>query len=191
MSPILGRIKKLSCKKGGVDCEVSRREGDFPNKVLMTLRGKTSRAPLENDANHVTYLSAQQVESGGTRFSDLSTAKYIVLETYRKNGNPVRTPVWFVEDNGSVYVRTGAKSGKVKRLRRNPNLKLARSNGRGDPKGPWIDATATVAQDQEKQVALDRLKQKYGLQWKMVNLFHRIQGKTDDTLLSIRPKTST
>jgi PPOX class probable F420-dependent enzyme len=137
----------------------------------------------------VTPLSAQQVESGGTRFTDLSTAKYIVLETYRKNGNPVRTPVWFVEDNGSVYVRTGAKSGKVKRLRRNPNLKLARSSGRGEPKGPWIDATATFAQDQEKQVALDRLKQKYGLQWKMVNLFHRIQGKTDDTLLSIRPKT--
>ncbi|TMI58717.1 PPOX class F420-dependent oxidoreductase [Candidatus Bathyarchaeota archaeon] len=155
----------------------------------MTLRGKASRAPLENDANHVTSLSAQQVESGGTRFSDLSTAKYIVLETYRKNGNPVRTPVWFVEDNGSVYVRTGAKSGKVKRLRRNPSLKLAPSNGRGNPKGQWIDATASFASDQERQVALDRMKQKYGLQWKMVNLFHRIQGKTDDTLLSIRPKT--
>ena len=137
----------------------------------------------------MTPLSAQQVESGGTSFSDLSAAKYIVLETYRRNGNPVRTPVWFVEDNGSVYVRTGVKSGKVKRLRRNPSLKLARSNGRGEPKGPWIDATATFAQDQEKQVALDRLKQKYGLQWKMVNLFHRIQGKTDETILSIRPQT--
>ena len=134
----------------------------------------------------MTSLSAQQIESGGTRFSDLSTAKYIVLETYRKTGKPVRTPVWFIEHDGTLYVRTGARSGKVKRLRRNPSLKLARSNGRGEPKGPWIDATATSAQDQEKQVALDRLKQKYGLQWKMVNLFHRIQGKTDETVLSIR-----
>ncbi len=139
----------------------------------------------------MTSLSAQQVESGGTSFSDLSTAKYIVLETYRKTGKPVRTPVWFIEHDGTLYVRTGAKSGKVKRLRRNPSLKLARSNGRGEPKSPWIDATATFAQDQEKQVALDRLKQKYGLQWKMVNLFHRIQGRTDDALLLIRPKTVT
>src|SRR2546425_10258867 len=126
----------------------------------------------------VTPLSAQQVESSGTRFLDLSTAKYIVLETYRKNGNPVRTPVWFVEDNGSVYVRTGAKSGKVRRLRRNPSLNLARSNGRGDPKGKWIDATASFVSDQERQFALDGLKQKYGLQWKMENFIHRIQGTT-------------
>ena len=162
----------------------------FPTRSLVTLRGKRQE-PLREGCVDVTSLSAQQVESGGTRFSDLSTAKYIVLETYRKNGNPVRTPVWFVEDNGSVYVRTGAKSGKVKRLRRNPSLKLAPSNGRGNPKGQWIDATASFASDQERQDALDGLKQKYGLLWKMVNLFHRIQGRTDDTLLSIRPETMT
>ena len=135
-------------------------------------------------------MSAQQAASGKTHSSDLSDGKYIVLETYRKNGNPVRTPVWFVEDNGTLYVRTGTKSGKVKRLRRNPTVKLAPSKGRGDPKGPWIDAKATFANDQERKVALDRLKQKYGLQWKMVNLLHRIQGRTDDTVLLIRPQTS-
>jgi len=133
-------------------------------------------------------LSVQQAASGETHASDLSNEKYIVLETYRKNGNPVRTPVWFVEDNGTLYVRTGTKSGKVKRLRRNASVKLAPSNGRGDPKGPWLDAKATFANEQEMQVALDRLKQKYGLQWKMVNLLHRIQGRTDDSVLSIQPE---
>ena len=134
-------------------------------------------------------MTVQQAASDEPPASDLSNEKYIVLETYRKNGNPVRTPVWFVEDNGTLYVRTGTKSGKVKRLRRNPSVKLAPSKGRGEPKGPWIDGKATFANDQESQVALDRLKQKYGLQWKMVNLLHRIQGRTDDTVLSIRPET--
>src|SRR6267143_2902915 len=35
-SPILRRSKKLSCKKGGVDCKVSRRERDFPNTFTPT-----------------------------------------------------------------------------------------------------------------------------------------------------------
>ena len=30
-SPILRRSRKLSCKKGGVDCRVSRREREIPN----------------------------------------------------------------------------------------------------------------------------------------------------------------
>lgn len=135
-------------------------------------------------------MTIQQAASNEPRASDLSSEKFIVLETYRKNGNPVRTPVWFVEDNRTVYVRTGAKSGKVKRLRRNPSVKLAPSNGRGNPKSEWIDATAAFANDQERQAAYDRLKQKYGLQWRMVNLLHRIQGKPDETILSIRPKTT-
>src|SRR2546426_2372226 len=34
ISPKMRRSRKLSCKKGGVDCEVSRRERDFPNTYV-------------------------------------------------------------------------------------------------------------------------------------------------------------
>jgi uncharacterized protein len=51
------------------------------------------------------------------KLSHLSTHKYIVLETLRKNGKAVRTPVWFIQSEGSIYIRTDEKSGKVKRLR--------------------------------------------------------------------------
>ena len=30
--------------------------------------------------------------------------KYVNLETYKKDGTPVRTPVWFMIDNGIIYV---------------------------------------------------------------------------------------
>ncbi len=42
---------------------------------------------------------------------------YLNLETFRKNGSGVKTPVWFVEDCGVLYLRTDAASGKVKRIR--------------------------------------------------------------------------
>src|SRR5215831_12993537 len=44
--------------------------------------------------------------------------RYMCLETYRRNGSPVRTPVWFVEHNGQLMFYTMAASGKAKRLRR-------------------------------------------------------------------------
>jgi len=37
---------------------------------------------------------------------------FLNLETFRKNGQGVRTPVWFTQDGGMFYVRTVAGSGK-------------------------------------------------------------------------------
>ena len=48
--------------------------------------------------------------------------KYLNLETYRKNGQAVRTPVWFVIDNGIIYVATPSTTGKVKRLTHSKNI---------------------------------------------------------------------
>jgi uncharacterized protein len=85
--------------------------------------------------------------------------KYISLETFKKNGQGVKTPVWFVEDNGALYVYTEADSWKVKRIRNNPRVRVAVCNMRGVVKGPWMDATATFVEGEER-VAADRLLDK-------------------------------
>ncbi len=36
------------------------------------------------------------------KLADLVAERYLVIETYRKNGDPVRTPVWFVEYQGII-----------------------------------------------------------------------------------------
>ena len=46
--------------------------------------------------------------------------KYISVETYRKSGEGVRTPVWFIEINDEFLFNTEETSAKVKRIRRNP-----------------------------------------------------------------------
>ena len=82
--------------------------------------------------------------------------KYISLETFKRNGQGVKTPVWFVLSNGAFYVYTEADSWKVKRIRNNPQVRVAVCNIRGDVKGQWLDATASIVEGDER-IAADRL----------------------------------
>lgn len=96
--------------------------------------------------------------------------KYINLETYKKSGQAVHTPVWFVQDNGVIYVRTDKNSGKVKRVRNNPHVRTMPCDLRGRPKGEWIDGTIQITKDYESQQANQLLNQKYGLRGKMLGI---------------------
>jgi PPOX class probable F420-dependent enzyme len=50
-------------------------------------------------------------------FPNLEGYKNANLAMFRKSGEPVVTPVWYAVLDGKLYVRTGAGSGKVKRVR--------------------------------------------------------------------------
>ena len=50
---------------------------------------------------------------------ELSKAQYVNLETFRKNGTGVQTPVWVGRDGNELVIFTNGDSYKVKRLRRN------------------------------------------------------------------------
>src|SRR5437660_11753157 len=86
-------------------------------------------------------------------FTAFAGHKYLNLETFKKNGMGVKTPGWFAADSSSsldsndarLYVYTIAVSGKVKRIRNNPRLKLAPRNMRGKVLGDWADAHAQIA----------------------------------------------
>ncbi|HEV8404625.1 MAG TPA: PPOX class F420-dependent oxidoreductase [Nitrososphaera sp.] len=105
------------------------------------------------------------------RLEELAKQKYISLETYKKNGQPVSTPVWFMIDNGLVYVVTRLTTGKVKRLRNNPVVRIAPSGYNGEPKGEWIDGKARFVEGAEAGHAIQMRKKKYGLQARLVGMF--------------------
>jgi PPOX class probable F420-dependent enzyme len=104
------------------------------------------------------------------KLAELSKHKYINLETYRKNGQPVSTPVWFMIDNNLVYVVTSSDTGKVKRLRNNPAVRIMPSGFRGEPKGEWMDGKARFAEGAEAERAIQLRKKKYGLQARLVGI---------------------
>ena len=86
---------------------------------------------------------------GLTATNRLSKAKFISLETYKRNGEAVRTPVWFAEESGLIYFHSPAKSWKVKRLRRNPVVRLAPCSRLGRIEGDWLKGRATRIEGEE------------------------------------------
>jgi uncharacterized protein len=96
-------------------------------------------------------------------FAQLAGGKYISLETFKKNGDGVKTPVWFVLHDGALYVYTEADSWKVKRIRNSRRVRVAACDIRGRVKGPWLDATASFVEGEERRTADKLLDTKYFL----------------------------
>lgn len=89
--------------------------------------------------------------------------EYITLETYKRSGKVVSTPVWFVIDDDRIYIRSYANSGKVKRMRNNPNVKVTPSDALGRPQGLPIKGKA-VRVDGDGEIRVSHLLyRKYGL----------------------------
>jgi len=120
-----------------------------------------------------------------TRLSQFENQSYLNLETFRKSGAGVKTPVWFVEDSGVLYVRTIATSGKVKRIRNNSQVRVVPSDGRGEPRGEWVDARATLADERRAEQVNKLMKRKYGVQKSMFDMFGRF-NKSDYATLTIQ-----
>jgi PPOX class probable F420-dependent enzyme len=87
--------------------------------------------------------------------------KYISLTTFRKTGVPVATPVWFGEQDGKVYVMTGSRLGKAKRVRNNPDVRVAPCTIRGKVCGPEFPARARILPPQERARARQTINRKY------------------------------
>lgn len=87
--------------------------------------------------------------------------KYISLTTYRKNGVAVATPVWFGEEEGKLYVMSRSISGKCKRVRNNPQVRVAPCTIRGVATGPEFPATARILQVEDHARGRAAINRKY------------------------------
>jgi PPOX class probable F420-dependent enzyme len=92
---------------------------------------------------------------------EIAGQKYMSLATFRKSGAAVRTPVWFGERDGKLYVMSRSDSGKFKRIRNNPRVKIAPCSMRGQVTGPEFEATARILPPAEGKHARDLVKRKY------------------------------
>ncbi|MGA2347965.1 MAG: PPOX class F420-dependent oxidoreductase [Candidatus Sulfotelmatobacter sp.] len=91
--------------------------------------------------------------------------KYISLTTFRKNGAGVATPVWFGEQDGKLYVMTLSKMGKTKRIRNNPQVRVAPCTMRGKVTGPDVAATARLLPKEDFARARRTITRKYWMAW--------------------------
>jgi uncharacterized protein len=107
--------------------------------------------------------------------------RYISLATFRKSGVAVNTPIWFAEDDGKIYLMTNITLGKCKRIRNNPQVKIAPCTIRGKITGPEFPGTARFLRPEEFARARKAIRAKYWLFWLFI--FRR---KTE-TFIEITP----
>jgi PPOX class probable F420-dependent enzyme len=112
-------------------------------------------------------------------FAAFAGHNYLNLETFKKNGEGVKTPVWFAADPASdlasaaarLYAYSTGDSGKVKRIRNNGRVRIAPCDLRGNLLGEWVEARAEIVTGAEAEYADRRLDEKY-FPWKqLLNFF--------------------
>jgi len=92
---------------------------------------------------------------------EIAGLKYVSLKTFRKNGVGVATPVWFGEEGDKLYVMTRSDMGKTKRIRNNPQVRVAPCTIRGTVTGAEFAATARILPVEDHARARKAINRKY------------------------------
>jgi uncharacterized protein len=95
--------------------------------------------------------------------AEIHGQRYISLATFRKTRVPVYTPIWFAEEDDKIYFMTNSKLGKVKRIRNNPQVKIAPCTLRGKITGAEFSATARILAAENATRVRRAIKSKYWL----------------------------
>jgi PPOX class probable F420-dependent enzyme len=105
-------------------------------------------------------------------------AQYISLVTFRQDGTQVPTPVWWAPLDGNLVVFTLRETYKVKRLRNDPRVRVAKCDVRGKVLGQWREGRAVAVDDPDREArAYDSLKRKYGLMMRLGNVLSTLTGR--------------
>lgn len=109
--------------------------------------------------------------------------QYINLETFRKNGTGVKTPVWFAQDENTLRVWTQADAGKTKRIHRDGKVRIVPSTASGEPTGEWIEANAVVLNTSDEINHTKTLfRQKYGMMFNMFTFLGKLRRSSQITI---------
>ena len=83
--------------------------------------------------------------------------QFINLTTFRKNGEPVSSPVNFATYDGKVYIITGRNSWKVKRIQNDPYVRIEPCDWNGNPLGGTIKGKARILPEAEAEALRGKL----------------------------------
>ena len=127
-------------------------------------------------------------------FAAFRDQKYLSLETFKKNGESVKTPVWFAADplrelsgaEAQLFVYTIGNTGKVKRIRNNKRVRIAPCSARGEVRGEWTDARAEIISGDEAARGMKLLSKKY-FPLKQILGFFAAFSRRERVVMTIQP----
>jgi PPOX class probable F420-dependent enzyme len=127
-------------------------------------------------------------------FAQFDGHKYLNLETFKKSGDGVKTPVWFAADpatnlassDAKLYLYTIGVSGKVKRVRNNPRVRITPCDMRGNVLGEWVEARAEIVTGEEAARGMQLLNKKY-FPWKQLLAFFASFSRRERIVFALHP----
>ncbi|QWF83163.1 PPOX class F420-dependent oxidoreductase [Amycolatopsis sp. CA-230715] len=116
-------------------------------------------------------------------FDRLAAEKYVMVTTFRKNGDPVPTPVWAAGDGGELVLWTVRASGKVKRIRNNGKVDVQACDVRGkNTHGAVVPGQARLLNDEDTARVRQVIARKYGIVGRVTMFFSELRGPKDRTV---------
>ncbi len=97
-------------------------------------------------------------------------ARCVALTTYKKDGTGVTTPMWVAVDGNRILTTSDFDAWKLRRIERNPRVRLAPCTIRGRVTGDFVDGRARVLSEAETGAAIAGKKRRYLMFRVMVRL---------------------
>lgn len=106
---------------------------------------------------------------------DLSAYRVLLLETFKRDGSGVITPVWFIQEGDTIYTSTPSETWKAKRLRGNPRARIAGADAAEQPATDWFDVTGRFVDGVEAQRIYTVIDRRYGGYMSRFDAEHRFK----------------
>jgi PPOX class probable F420-dependent enzyme len=111
----------------------------------------------------------------------IADEKFISCTTYRRNGEPVSTPVWVVPvSDGRIGFWTAMGTGKTKRLAHDPRVLVQPSHRTGEPRegtAPLAGTAELVRSGRLFDEVQARVRAKYGVLATVSRFLGRLTGQ--------------
>ncbi|HEY0195249.1 MAG TPA: PPOX class F420-dependent oxidoreductase, partial [Kofleriaceae bacterium] len=112
----------------------------------------------------------------------LSSEKYVLVTTFRKDGRAVATPLWGVPNGAGLAIWTPRDTGKVKRIRNSGRVTVAACDARGNVHGEAVDGQARIGDQADRLRIGKALTRKYGWSARLILLGSRLRRGVHGTI---------
>lgn len=104
----------------------------------------------------------QDTAQESSKLASLANERYVAITTFRRDGTPASTPVWVVSDDPHrLLIATGADTWKVRRIRRNPHVRVAACSPGGAVHGDAVDGIAHLVDEESLVRSLQHEKYRW------------------------------
>ncbi len=126
----------------------------------------------------------------------LFPGRFLSVTSFKRDGTGVATPVWFVSDGKRLFAFTDLHSAKIRRIGRNPHVRIASCFPGGKLRREPVAAHAEVLTDTGDFERVRRLlTARYRISYRVVMFFYRLgrrvrgqQSVADGAVLAITPE---